>query len=163
MVQLAYLDDIVFRPVAQYPWCLCQGDMSANLDALAAGPSPTEVTSCKIKELLGRHSNRQELLWGLRLMAEVNWATTTTEQQHASVTLMQRHHPDYDLDKLLVRAGLHTFRKLLPGLTPEEKELQKLEKQLDRLEARQPDKVSGRLMFFKNMAEGLKERARCQN
>eukprot|EP00974_Lingulodinium_polyedra_P017244 1672015-Lingulodinium_polyedra.AAC.1 len=51
---------------------------------------------------------------GIKLLSQCPWGTTVAEQQHASVSLIHRHHPDYYLNTLMIRAGLHSMRRLLP-------------------------------------------------
>eukprot|EP00974_Lingulodinium_polyedra_P125780 11195781-Lingulodinium_polyedra.AAC.1 len=45
-------------------------------------------------------------------------------------------------------------------MTAEEKELAKMEKQLCRLESQCPGRASGRLLYFKDLVETMKQKAR---
>ena len=42
----------VFVEASKLPWSLTQGDIAANLNALAAGPRPAELVAWKIHDLL---------------------------------------------------------------------------------------------------------------
>eukprot|EP00974_Lingulodinium_polyedra_P082980 8036810-Lingulodinium_polyedra.AAC.2 len=103
-------------PASKPPWCLVQGSIEDNLEALRSAPEPTEPTTWKIQQLLLRGENKVSWALGVRLMGDCSWSTTVTEQQHASVKLLQRHHPDWQLNSMLVRAGLHFLRRQLPGM-----------------------------------------------
>eukprot|EP00974_Lingulodinium_polyedra_P059781 5761722-Lingulodinium_polyedra.AAC.1 len=57
-----------------------------------------EATSWKIQQLARKgHCTMSEIIIAVRLMREISWTTTCTEQQHASVSMVRRHHPDYFL------------------------------------------------------------------
>ena len=90
MASLAYSDQQVFQPVLQYPWTLTVGDMRQNLALLKESAEVHEATACETQRLLWDYHNENELVDGLRILAEVNWSTTTTEQLHASVVQIHR-------------------------------------------------------------------------
>ena len=129
---------------------------------MARGPEATEAVSWKIQRLLQGGVNREEIAAGVRLLGECSWATTTTEQMHASVTLIHRHHPSYELNALLVRSGLHTIRRLVPGSSQEEKLMERLNKTMNKLDSRQPNKVTGRVAMFRDIVKTLKDTARSE-
>ena len=114
-VSMAFMQQEIFVPASQPPWRLGRGDIEDNLKKLGEGPAATESTTWKIQKLVIMGSNMQELVAGVRLLMEASWATSVTEQQHASVQLVQRRHPAYFLPLLLMRAGLHSLRRLLPS------------------------------------------------
>ena len=58
---------------------------------------------------------------GLNLLMDVPWATTSVEQQHASCSMVARHHPDFERQTLVLNAGIHTFNRLLPSLSKAER------------------------------------------
>eukprot|EP00974_Lingulodinium_polyedra_P026018 2512249-Lingulodinium_polyedra.AAC.1 len=94
---------------------------------------------------------------------ECPWGTTVTEQQHASVTLVHRHHPDYFLELLLTRAGLHALRRLMPQEDREAKAVRKLEQKPRQQSAKCPQKITGRMVYLKELVEHLQKKARhCQ-
>lgn len=156
---LAFLESECYRPALMYPWYLAQGDVDANLRALQTGPEATEETTFKIQKLLKRGYNYQQIKSGVLLLREVPWGTVSTEQAHASVTLVKRQHPQFELESIVVRAGIHTLRKLLPQVSPEEKALAKLQQALARLRTSQTRKITGKNLFMKSLIQALKDRA----
>ena len=64
-----YMDRKIFQPFSQLPFSLTQGDVSANLEALAIADDPiTEPTAVKIRALLDMGYNRARLADGVRLI-----------------------------------------------------------------------------------------------
>ena len=57
------------------------------------------------------------------LLNEVIWTSTVTEQQHASLALLRRFHPEYLVATLCARALVLQLRKLLPHDSELEKKL----------------------------------------
>ena len=127
LVAWTFMEHEAFKPVTQLPWALAQGDIEANLRALQMADEATECTTWKIQRLLKDGNNFLEVVAGVQLLQEVGWSTASVEQAHASVTLVKRHHPDYDMPTLLIRAGLHTLRLLLPGIDEASKAVRRLQ------------------------------------
>ena len=90
---------------------------------------------------------------------QVLWATTTAEQQHASVTLMRRRHPDFEMNTLLARAGIHAMRRLIPYPSAEDRHTDQLRKKLDQIASKVPGRCGGRMMFMKELCEAMKDKA----
>ena len=93
MVAYAFIDHQCFEPAGRFPWCLAQGDILANLAALKDGPDAIDHTTGKIQQLMRGGANVNEMVLAVRLLGDCSWSTTTVEQQHASVTMIHRHHP----------------------------------------------------------------------
>eukprot|EP00974_Lingulodinium_polyedra_P075124 7279293-Lingulodinium_polyedra.AAC.1 len=51
------------------------------------------------------------------------WGASSAEQLHASATSSRKFHPEYGTETLMVRAFLRSLRLLMPGPTPEGKQL----------------------------------------
>ena len=83
-------------------------------------------------------------------MQQCSFSTMGVEQQHGSYATMKRLHPDYGLQTLAARGYLHSCRALF---SPEEfsSVIDKLQKELTKLEHKQPHKVGGRSMFLQRM------------
>ena len=129
------------RRADELSFSLCQGDIDAHLDRLCENEEPEEPVSAKIRRLLVVYKynaaiNNNALL----LLQQSPWHTGAAEQQHASAALVGNFHPEVEQDALMVRAALHTFRRLLPDSSPEEKLVARLLTKLDRLERREPQK-----------------------
>ena len=75
---------------------------------------------------------------------------------------MRQWHPTHSLATLVLRSTIHSFRKLIESVPPFEKEVRKLEAKLDGLLASKPHKVTGRMMFFKDLVTNLKDRSVAQ-
>lgn len=80
------------------------------------------------------------------LFKEIPFSTTMTEQAHGSGAIMKRFHQDYTQTTLQVRAFLHSVRALFRP-SDFEREDAAIQRQLDRLDAFHPGKVSGLHMF----------------
>ena len=96
-----------------------------------------------------------EVVAGVKLLGEVSWSTLSVEQAHASVTLVRLQHPRYELNTVLVRAGLHTLRMILPSPSRQEKKLRQLMTMLDQLNQNVVSKISGNHMFLKITVEDI--------
>ena len=155
---IGFMTQQLFAPARQYPWCL-GGDVPSNLEALAAGPEPPEAVSSKIWRLMHMGYNKQQLVAGVNLLMQCSWSTSTAEQLRASAALARRHHPDYQPESLVVRSFVHSLRGLLPGISPEARQWQKSMHGLQALQARQPERINGRHIFVKELAELAKTKA----
>eukprot|EP00974_Lingulodinium_polyedra_P028845 2779684-Lingulodinium_polyedra.AAC.1 len=135
----AFIAQECFHLVEQRPWSLGQGNIEANLQALREEvEQPAEPTTFKIWTLLQKGTTlMSELVAGVKLLMECPWSTNTTEQQHASVTLIKRMHPDYSLHLVLLRAGVHALGRLCPGPDVDKRLVLKLEAQLEKVVAKQ--------------------------
>eukprot|EP00974_Lingulodinium_polyedra_P021594 2085565-Lingulodinium_polyedra.AAC.1 len=63
--------------------------------------------------------------------------------------MVRRFHPDYQLETVLLRAGVHAMGRLSPSLDREHKDLSRLSKALERLDEVGSNRVTGRQMFWK--------------
>eukprot|EP00974_Lingulodinium_polyedra_P008462 807650-Lingulodinium_polyedra.AAC.1 len=115
LVAFAFMDSECFQKATKAPWTLCQGDIKQDLLELKEAGPATEGTTWKVQQLLQRGHNLTELIAGVKLLQEATWSTCSVEQAHASVQMIRRHHPDYELNTLLLRSGIHTMRKLVPS------------------------------------------------
>lgn len=120
-------------------------------------------TSWKIQQLLRAGANRHDIKEGVRLRMECSWSTAVTEQQHASVKLIHRRHPDYLTETILIRAGLHTLRLLLPTVTREQALVEKLQKKLTKLTDTRSSTVTARLMYLKDVTEAMQRKYAAQH
>ena len=136
------------RATDQLPWTLGRGDVNANLDALVAGPKPTQPTALKIWELLKHGHSREPIITGLRLLMDAPWATSATEQAHVMGALVKRLHHELGVKALISRAMVGGFRKVFPKVSKHTTELAKLHQDLVATAAHVPSRVSGRHMFL---------------
>jgi hypothetical protein len=144
----------IFDVAESPPYDIALGDIDANMRRLKDGAEPnTHPVTWKIWKLMQLDSNHNEIRAGINLMRELPWGTKPAEEQHASVSLMARHHPDYEQSSLQHRAALHTLRKILPAETADEVRAKRLGAQLSRLESRRPHAIGARQAFCKGLID----------
>ena len=119
---------------------------------MEAGPDADEEVACNIQRLLRKGNNFKELVQGVKLMLQVSWCTASVEQAHASVTLVRRMHPDYELEKTLVRAGVHTARRLMPVLGRAARAVQMLQEKYAKALKHPAGQATGRHMYLQGLA-----------
>ena len=105
--QGAFIYDKVFKKAHEYPWRLCRrggGDhahdgwatgeeaVRTNLEELKEQREPSDPTTWKIWTLLQDEQGYpiNLLIKAIMLLGDVPWGTVTTEQQHASCSLMHK-------------------------------------------------------------------------
>ena len=134
------------------PFRLCLGDVSANVDGLFNGDKPEEPIAAKIWTLMHAFGeSKAAIVRGLVLMREAHWHTAIAEQQHASGSIVAKFHKEITTDALMIRAALHTFRHLLPELSPVQRQELKLRSRLERLEKKHPRKCGAKQMLCKQL------------
>jgi hypothetical protein len=152
-VSLSFASMRVFDEARQLPWSLARGNLDDNLAKLKMGGCPEEAVSAKVWHLLHMGWNVEDIKAGLRTLLECGWGTDTVERQHASLTMMKRFHPDAGQETLVVRAGIHALRLLLPQPSPEDEREHRLRARLDKLASKQPQKHQGRQQLAKELVD----------
>ena len=150
-VSYHFLHRRVLHPASEMPWSLVRGAALENLQALADGDCPTEPVSAQLWQLMHMGHNRAQLLGVVRLLGEVPWSSLPAEQQHGSLAQVRRWHPEYGAETLLSRALLMQVCRLMPGPSKEERRIAVICRRLDRLEAANPGKATGRHEFLKGL------------
>ena len=110
----------------------------------------THPFSQQLREYLQLGGSTATVTALLRLMLECSFSTMGVEQQHGSYATMRRLHPDYGLRTLAARGYLHSCRTLFSE-DESVAALQKLQREQERLERKQPHKVGGRSMYLQRM------------
>jgi hypothetical protein len=149
----AFTEFRVLRVADQLPWSLCRGDIADNLDLLKQGDRPADTTSGKLWDLLHIDYNKYQLVRMVELLGDAPWSTYVTEQLHASAALVSRHHPDYGLGTLLSRSLVITARKLLPAESKQQKGIARLQKRVNVLLNKCPEKAGARQRFFADLSK----------
>ena len=134
----------VLAPVAEYPWSLIHGDIAGNLDDLAAEECPDEPISRNMWLLMHRAFPKAQLIKTVDMLGHVGCTSLPAEQQHASLALLHKWHPDYDTTTLISRALLLQASKLLPIRTNAEKQAEKLSTKLQYILRAEPHRARGR-------------------
>lgn len=94
------------------------------------------------------------MLETIRLMQEISWTTTVTEQSHAALATVHRVHKRYSLENLCKHAFL---RQIRPLFTPTPDDSAKLQAQMQKLALRSPQKMDGHGLFVGRCITSLKE------
>ena len=155
-ISAAFVYRRAFRSAKSLPWTLTRGCIAENLRALAAGDMPDETISAKIWQLMRLGYNVKELTEALGLLAEARWSTKVVEQQHGSAAAMHKAHPSYTAESLSRRAFLHMVTALLPSPCDSDPQRNKIDRRIAALERQQPEKISGRHVFFGDFYQALK-------
>ena len=123
----------VLEPADELPWSLVRGDVDGNLSELFAGECPQEPISKNLWKLMEKGFNRRQLIATVQLLGEVGWSSLPAEQQHGSLAMLHKWHPGYSASTLISRALMLQFGKLLPSLSPQEKQAQRIVDSLQRI------------------------------
>ena len=147
-----FLDQKVFRHAAELPWTLASGNIEENIMQLLSDACPEEPIASKVWTLGTHGFNHTMLAQGLRLLLEVPWGTVAAEQQHASATLMKKHHKELTTETLRLRAFAHSMKHLFPETSSaQEHKLRKTMKRLDKLASKRPQSIGGRQVLLKDL------------
>ena len=149
----------VLEPAGELPWKLVRGDTAENLRELASGPMPEEPVSQQMWKLLQLGFSSRQLESVLELMADAPWSTLPAEQQHGSLAVLRRWHPEYSTTTLSARALLLQLRRLLPTVSEDERQMARLSCKLNRALSRNPDKSHGRSEFLSELFTHLRSRS----
>jgi hypothetical protein len=144
------------------PWSLCRGDVDANVEGLAAEEEPpvTDDVSRKIWQLCRMGFSRVQIRKGVALLGNSPWTTLTTEQFHGSAASLMRLHPEYSTSTLRCRAFILSLNRLMPRPSAEEKSVAALQKKLEALQRRQPEKAGGRHLYLKDIMDLAREKTK---
>jgi hypothetical protein len=126
----------VLQLVGGLPWSLTRGerrDKAQAIDDLAADEDePDAGTTRQLWALARAGFSKQQLVATLTILGELPWTTMTTEQQHGTLSVLHRHHLDYELNMLVLRGFLLMFRRLIPSVSDTKKRLHRLNSRLQK-------------------------------
>jgi hypothetical protein len=99
-ISACYFTHGTLRDATQWPWCLCRGDIRANLLELGSMTEPPhEPATMKIWDCLQSPDISLETVVELvELLKLIPWSSNGVEQVHGSGALFKREHPDYGLE-----------------------------------------------------------------
>ena len=96
----------------------------------------------------------------VQLLAEVPWTNLPCEQLHGSLATFRKWQSENGTTSLVARALMHQFvRGLSPEATKTEKEVAKLERQIKKVAAKNPEKGSAMSTFLSEVWATLKRNA----
>ena len=150
----------VMTRATSLPWRLCRGDIKANLQALAAQEvPPTEPTTWQIWELMNEHDYSEEVLVRLvECLSQCPWTSLPAEQQHGSLAMLKKWHPDYSTEVLVGRALMHQGVRILPSLRGDHLKLAQVQKQLRSAMRKDPTKVGPKHMLVQALFRVIKQK-----
>ena len=149
----------VLEPASQLPWKLCRGDADAHLDEIAAMENPpSEPCSYHIWHLLKEKHERVQIKMVIDLLSQCSWSSLPAEQQHGSLSLLHRWHPEYGLDSLISRAFLHQVVRLIPRESDLDKKIARVMAKLSKIQRADPEKASGSHMLVAALVRVMKQR-----
>jgi hypothetical protein len=141
----------VLQPASEAPWCLCFGDVKANVEELRDGPEPSELVSWQLWCMLRAGISENIVMLTIILMKEIPWTTLPAEQQHGVMAALHRFHPDYAVDMLAARTMISLLRRMLWSMSKEHKALVKVSRKISKLKRKHPWKASGRHAFASDL------------
>lgn len=156
-ISRGFMQHRFFAAASEYPWRLATGDQDANLASLMSGPKPAEECAGKIWELLHLGFNKNQIKQGLELVLDAPWGTASAEQQHASATLIKKHHKEYNTETLRLRSLCHTLRLILPTISVEDKQIHKAQASLAKLSSKRPQNFGGRQLYLRDLMRVAKD------
>ena len=150
----------VLEPASQLPWRLCRGDVYENMDELAAmSDPPSDPCSHQLWTLLQEDEiERSHLKMLIELFGQCSWSSLPAEQQHGSLSLLHRWHPEYGLESLVSRALLHQTVRLIPRQSKLDKQISKVQSKMSKIERAHPDKATGSHMLVAALVHVMKQR-----
>ena len=133
-----------------YPWCVCRGDIGANLDDLVSSPRPMDDTTANIWDLMKMKFPKEDLVAAIRLMGNTSFSSEQVEQGHSFASAIMKRHREYGQESLRCRSLIASVRPMVE-LTEVEKKIMRLQRQLDRLQKRRPQYFTGRQFYFQQL------------
>ncbi len=149
----AYIKRGLFNVARSYPWSLAIGNIEANLSRLMQEENVQEPTALKVQALAAQGFNRAALVDGLMLLRDCHWSTVSVEQGHGSAAALHKHHKAYGHDMLMARSFLHMTKPLLASDDSLGVGGRAASAQLQALDKKQPNKVTGRHLFLKDLMQ----------
>jgi hypothetical protein len=138
------------------PWSLLQGDREANLNQLARGELPGEVTSRKIYRLVKVGFPMQTLLDGLHLMSMMPHSSAFIEKPHSDACSIIRRHKEYGEETLSSRSMV----KHMQVHVIEDADVRKrrvLQGRIERLRRKNPNKINARHLYVTDLVQTSEE------
>ena len=149
----------IFQVASDLPWSLVRGDIEANVLRLGAlEHCPDEPMSAQLWQLQQIGHPVSQLVGAVRALGESGWTSVPAEQQHGSLAVLHKWHPDYSSEMLISRGLMLQVSRILPSISKEEKERARVCRHMDTLMRSNPDRCSGKSMLFASMVDICKGR-----
>ena len=146
IVQAAHIR-FVLRTARELPWSLAVGNIIANLEALMHQDRPLEQTSSRIYDMLQFGIDINEVAEGVSLLKDVPWSSEAVEQGHAAASRLLRKHKTLGMKSCQARATVVHLASLF-SQPDEVAKISRLEQRIARLQQIQPQRITGRHVFF---------------
>ena len=154
----------VLEPAQGLPWSLCRGNLQQNLEDLAAEDCPDEPVSSQLWMLWHGGYSQDQCVQVVRLLGQVGWTSLPCEQQHGSLAMLKRWHPEYTEATLIARGLMHQACRILPQESTEEKAIAAINRKISKICRAAPERAGGQHMLMKaliSVAKGRKEPGGC--
>lgn len=150
---VGYINRDVFGDLRAEPLSLTQGNIEDNVASLARREGEIQdPTARQLRVLLDAGELQAHIVDALVLLRDCPCTSTLVEEGHASAAVLKRYHEDYSEAVLRCRALLHQQRALLRP-SPIQKKLTTIDRRVERLQSRQPEKVHSRQCLLKQSVE----------
>ena len=140
-----------------FPWCLNRGDLRENLAAFKARPKPAPGIPRQIWVWMALEFPCEEVAEAVDLLDDIEWDAKGAEDGHGSASVMTREQPGVGADVKLARSTLHHARPLVREAVPPQ-QLVNAEARLRKVQRQQPEKKTGRQLFFEELCTGVRNR-----
>ena len=149
----------MLEPASNLPWRLCRGDLDENIDEIASLlDPPEEPCTSNIWHLIQEGFSKHQLKLVLEALGECPWSSLPAEQQHASVSLLHRWHPEYGIESLVCRSLMHQVVRVLPQTSKLDRHISRVVKKLRVLSNKVPEKASGSHMLVQALVRVVRGR-----
>ena len=110
----------------ELPWSLTRGTIEESINELAAGLEPEDPVSRNSWRLHHGGHPLGMLISGVELLGHAPCTSIVTEQQHGSLAMLPRRHPDYQLSSMVMHGLWMHASRLMPSATKEENMLARM-------------------------------------
>jgi len=123
------------------PFCLAEGDVAANVRALAEqAEEPTQLVHWKAWRMLKKGVPDRFIVGAVNEFPKLRCSSIEAEQGHIAVSLQRRYHKQYHTRQLLMKAFIYSAWTFWPAGPPKKKE--RLTRQSEMLDKKRPEVIS---------------------
>ena len=153
---MCFVDNRIFADAEKLPWKLCKGSILQNLRQLKHmdGP-PGEMVADQMWQLLNMNYPEVCLVDVVKSMAQLPWSSIGCEQGHVAASIIKRFHPDIQENNLKCRAFIYMLQPMISE-GDEWSRVATMQREIDKLIAKDPLKFSGRQLFLQESIQKLK-------
>eukprot|EP00928_Gymnodinium_smaydae_P024546 TRINITY_DN19834_c0_g1_i1.p1 TRINITY_DN19834_c0_g1~~TRINITY_DN19834_c0_g1_i1.p1 ORF type:complete len:1127 (+),score=108.08 TRINITY_DN19834_c0_g1_i1:363-3383(+) len=153
---VSFVQENALNKCRSYPLKLAVGDVESNLQTLATKMADTidDPVTGQIHSLLAVGYPLEGLVSDVSLWKQIPFTTNMAEQGHASGSLVLKRHPELGADTMMALSLLHSSRTLF-RLSKFDRICAKLIARIQRLNSKNPRKMSGRQVYLGELVKGV--------